>query len=163
MWELDHEKGLVPKNWCFWNGVLEKILESALDCKEIKPVNPKVNQSWIFIWRTDAEAEASILWLPNVNNWLIGKDPDAGKDWRRGEGMIEDEMVGRYHWLDGYELQQAPGVGDGQGSLACCSPWGHKESDTTEWLNWDWTESMLTAWYLVSWGFSTFYTLVIKR
>ena len=122
-----------PKNWCFWTVVLEKTLESPLDCKEIKPVNLKVNQSWIFIRRTDAEAETPGLWLPDVKNWLIGKDPDAGKDWRQEEkGMTEDEIVVWHHWLYG----QAPGVGNGQGSLVYCSPWGHKEVDTTEWLNW---------------------------
>ena len=126
----------LPKNWCFWTVVLEKTLESSLDCK-IKPVNPKGNQSWIFIGRNDAEAEAPILWPPNVKNWFLGKDPDAGKDWRQEEkGMTEDEMVGWHYWLDGHEFDQAPGVGDGQGSLACCIPWGCKESDTTEWLNW---------------------------
>ena len=126
----------VPKNWCLPTVVLEKPLESPLDNK-IKPVNHKGNQSWIFIGRTDAEAVAPILWPPDVKNWLIWKDPDAGKDWRQKEkGMTEDEMVGWYHWLDGHEFEQAPGVGDGQGSLACCSPWGHKESDMTERLNW---------------------------
>ena len=131
-----------------------------LDCKEIKPVYPKGNQSWIFIGRTDAEAETPILWPPDEKSW---KRPWCWERLRAGEGTIQDEMVGRHHWLDGYEFEQAPGVGDGQGSLACYSPWGCKESDTTEWLNWDWTESMLTARYPVSWGFSTFYTLVIKR
>ena len=117
--------------------MLEKTLESLLDCKEIKPVNPKGNQSWIFIGRTDAETEAPILWPFDGKNWLTGKDPNAGKDWRWQEkGMTEDEMVGWYHWLNGHEFEQAPGVGDGQGSLACWSPWGCKESDTTEWLNW---------------------------
>ena len=106
-------------------------------CKEIKPVNPKGNQSWIFIGRTDAEAEAPIIWLPAVKNWVLGKNPDAGKDWRHKEkGMTEDEMVVWHHQLDGYEFEQAPGVGDGQGGLACCSPWGHKQSDTTEQRNW---------------------------
>ena len=117
--------------------MLEKTLQNPLDSKEIKPVNSKGNQHWIFAGRTDAEAEALILWLPDVKNWLIGKDPDAGKDWRQEEkGMTEDEMVGWHHWLDGHEFEQAVGVGDGLGSLACCSPWGHKELDTTEWLNW---------------------------
>ena len=117
--------------------VLEKILESPLDCKEIQPVYPKGNQSWIFIGRTDTEAETPILWLPDVKNWLLGKDLDAGKDWRQEEkGMTEDELVGWHHWLDGHEFEQASGVGDGQGSLACCSSWGHKESDMSEWLNW---------------------------
>ena len=126
------------KNWCFWTVVLEKILESPLDCKEIKPVTPKENQSWIFIRRTDTEAEAPILWLLDAKNWLTGKDPDAGKDWRREEkGMTEDEMVGWHHQLDGHEFEQVLGVGDGQGSLACCSPWGLKELDMTATeLNW---------------------------
>ena len=119
---------------------LEKTLESPLDCKEIQPVHPKGNQSWIFIGRTDAEAETPILWPPDGKNWLIGKDPDVGKDWGWEEkGMTEDEMVGWHHWLDGNESEQTPGVGDGQGSLACCSPWGCKELDVTERLNWtDW-------------------------
>ena len=117
--------------------VLETTLESPLDSKEIKPVNPKENQPCIFIGRTDAEAEISILWLPDAKNWLIGKDPDAGKDWRPKEkGMKEDEMVGCHHWLNGYEFEQAPVVDDGQGSLGCCGLWGHKESDKTEQLNW---------------------------
>ena len=114
-----------------------KTLESPLDCKEIQPVHPKGNQSWIFIGRTDAEGKALILWPPDWKNWLIGKDREAGKDWRQEEkGTIEDEMVGWHHRLDGHEFEQAPGVVDGQGSLACCSPWGRKESDMTEGLNW---------------------------
>ena len=119
------------------NCVLEKILESPLDCKEIKPVNPKGNQSWIFVGRTDAEAETPVLWPPDVKSWFIWKDPDSGKDWRQEEEMMEDEMVEWHHWLSGHELEQAPEVGDGQGSLACCSLWGHKELDTTEQLNWN--------------------------
>ena len=144
LWELDYKESWALKNWCFWTVVLEKTLESPLDCKGIKAVNPKGNWSWWFIGRTDAEAETSILWPPDVENWLIGKDPDAGKNWRQEEKqMVEDEMVGWHHWLDGHEFEQAPGVGDGQGILACCSPWGCKESDTTEWLNrtelnWSW-------------------------
>ena len=118
------------------NVVLEKISESPLDCKEIKPVNLKGNQSWILIWRTDAEAEAPILWPPDVKSWLIGKDPDAGKDWRREEKRTtEDEMVGWHHQLNGHEFGQALGDSEGQGSLACCSSWGCKESDMTEQLN----------------------------
>ena len=137
MWELDHKESWAPKNWCFWTRVLENTLESLLDCKEIKPVKLQGNQSWILIGRTDAKAEAPILWSPNVKNWLTGKDPDAKKDRRQEEkGTTEDEMVGWRHWLDGHEFEQALGVGDGQGSLACCSPWGLKESDTTEQLNW---------------------------
>ena len=118
--------------WCW-----RKTPESLLDSKEVKQVNPNGNQSWIFIGRTDAEAETPILQPPDVKNWLIGKDPSAGKHWRQEEmGMTEDEMVGWHHWLDGHEFKQAPGVGDGQGSLACCGPWGHKESDMTELPNW---------------------------
>ena len=137
MWELDHKEGWVPKNWYFWIMELEKTLESPLDCKEIKQVRPKGNQSWIFIGRTDAEAETPILWPPDVKNWLLGKDPDSGKDWRQEEkGTTEDEMVGWHHWLDGHEFEPDPGVGDEQGSLACCGPWGHKELNMTEQLNW---------------------------
>ena len=137
MLELDCKESWTLKNWYFWTVVLEKTLESPLDCKEIQPVCPKENQSWIFIGRTDAEAEIPILWPPDAKNWLIGKDPDDGKDWRQEEkGTTEDAMVGWHHWLDGLEIVQAPGVGDGQGSLVFCSPWCHKESDMTEWLNW---------------------------
>jgi len=137
MWELDYKENWALKNWCFWTVVFEKTLESSLDCKEIQPVHPKEDQSWIFIGRTDAEAETPIFWPPDAKNWLIRKDPDAGKVWRREEkGTTEDEMVGWHHWLDGHEFEQAPGVGDGQGGLACCSPWGHKVSDTIKWLNW---------------------------
>ena len=136
MWELDYKESWAPKNWCFWTVVLEKTPETPLICKEVKSVNPKGNQSWIFIGRTDAEAETLILWPPDLKNWLTGKDPDAGQDWRQEEkGTREDEMVGWHHRLDGHEFEQAPGVGDGQGGLACCSPWGHKELDLTE-LNW---------------------------
>ena len=135
MWQLGHKEYQALKNWCFWTVVLEKTLESPLDCKEVKPVNPKGNQPSIFIGRT-AEAEAPILWPPDVKNQLIRKDPDAGKDWRQEEkGKTEDEMVGWHDWLSGHEFKNTPGDGDGQGSLACCSPWGHKELDTTEWLN----------------------------
>ena len=117
--------------------IMEKILESLLNCKEIKLVNHKVNQSWIFIGRTNTEAGVPILWPPDMKNWLTGKDPDAGKDWRQEEkGTTEDEMVGWHHQLDGHEFEQALEVGDGQKSLACCSLWGHKESDMNEQLNW---------------------------
>ena len=137
MWELVHKEGWAPKNQCFRTVVLEKTLESPLDCKEIKPVNPKVNQSWIFIGRTDAEAEAAILWPLDVKSLLIGKDPDAGKDWSQEEkGTTEDEMVGWHHWLDGHEFEWTPGAGDGQGGLAYCDSWGCKELDMTERLNW---------------------------
>ena len=116
---------------------VEKTLESPLDCKKSQPVYPKGNQSWIFIGKTDAEAETPIFWSPDVKNWLLGKDPDAGKDWRQEEkGTTEDEMVEWCHQLDRNEFEQTPGVGDGQESLARCSPWGHKELDMTEWLNW---------------------------
>ena len=124
--------------------VLEKTLESPLDCKEIKPVHPKGNQPWIFIGRTDAEADTPMLWPPDVKNWLIGKDPDAGKDFGQEEkGTTEDEMVGWHYWLDGHEFEQALEVGDGQGSLVCCNPWSRKELDTTEQLNWTETKELL--------------------
>ena len=156
MWEWDHKKDWVLKNWCFWTVVLKKTLESPLDCKEIKPVNPKGNQSWIFIWRTDAEAETPILWPPDVKNWLIKKDPDAGKDWGQEEkGMTEDEMVGWHHWRNGHESEQAPGVGDVQGGLACWNPWGHRV-DMTEWVNWKiltWmSQSPILWWFWVEYG-----------
>ena len=133
MWELDHEEGWAQKNWCFWTVVLEKTLENPLDCKEIKQVNPKGNQYWLFIVRTDAEAEAPILWPPDAKSQLTGKDPDTGKDWRWEEkGTTEDKMIGWPHWLNGQEFEQAPGDGEGQRSLSCCSPWGRKALDVTE-------------------------------
>ena len=136
MWELDHKEGWAPKNWCFWIVVPEKTLESPLDCKEIQPVHPKGDQSWIFIGRTDAEAETPILRPPDRKSQLTGKDPDAGKDSRQEKkGTTEDEMVGWHHWLDEHEFEQTLWDSEGQGGLACCSPWGHKESDTTEQLN----------------------------
>ena len=117
--------------------MLEKTLESHLDCKEIQPVHPKGNQFWILIGRNDAETEAPILWSPDSKSWLIWKDPDAGKDWRQKEkGMSEDEIVDWLHQLDGHEFEKVLGVGDGQGSLVCCGPRDHKELDTTERLNW---------------------------
>ena len=132
MWELNYKESWAPKNWCFWTVVLEKTLESPLDCKEIQPVHPKGNQLWILIGRTDAEAEAPILWPSHEKNWLTGKDPHAGKDWRQEEkGFTENEMVGWHHWLNGHELEQTLRVGDGQGGLVCYSPWGCKELDTT--------------------------------
>ena len=136
MWELDHKESWAPKKWCFWTVVLEKTLESPLDCKEIQPVHPKRNQSWIFIGRTDVEAETPILWPHDTKNWLIGKDPNAGKDWRWEEkGMTEDEIVGWHQQLNGHEFEQTPGDSGGQGSPKCHSPWACKESDTTWWLN----------------------------
>ena len=136
--ELDCKESWVPKNWWFWTVVLEKTLESPVDSKEIKSVNPKGNQSWILIGGTDAEAETPIL-LHIFLMWRTDslENTDAGKDWRQKEnGTTEDEMVGWHHWLSGDEFEQAPRAGDGQGSLECCSPWNHKESDTTEQLNW---------------------------
>ena len=125
------------KNWCVWTVVLEKTLESPLDCKEIQPVHSEGDQSWVFIGRTDAKAETPILWPPHAKSWLIGKDSDGGRDWRQEEkGATEDEMAGWHHQLDGHKSEWTPGVGDGQGSLACCNSWGGKESDMTEWLNW---------------------------
>ena len=137
MWELDHKESWAPKNWCFCTVVLEKILESPLDCKEIQPVHSKGDRSWVFIGRTDVEAETLLLWPLDVKSWLIGKDPDAGKDWRQEEkGTTEDEMVGWHHQLNGHGFGWTPGVGDGQGGLVCCSSWGRKELDMPERLNW---------------------------
>ena len=133
-WELDCEESWAPKNWCFWTVVLEKILESPLDCKEIQPSILK--ESWVIIGRTDGEVEIPILWPPDAKSWLIWKDPDAGKDWGQEEGMPEDETVGWHHLLNGHGFGWTLGVGDGQGGLMCCSSWGHKELDTTEQLNW---------------------------
>ena len=137
MWELTYKESWAPKNWCLWTVVLEKILESPSDCKEIQPVYPKGNQSWIFIGRTYVEAETPIFWPPDSKSWLIWKDPDAGKDWRWEEkGATEDEMAGWHHRLNGHGFGWTLGVGAGQGGLACCSSWDGKESDTIEWLNW---------------------------
>ena len=131
------EESWAPENWCFWTVVLEKTLESPLDCKEIQPVHPKGDQSWMFFGRNDAKAETPVLWPPHAKSRLIGKDSDAGRDWgQEKKGTTEDEMAGWHHWLDGHESEWTPGVGDGQGGLACCNSWGHKESDTTELLNW---------------------------
>ena len=131
------QRKLNTKELMLWPVVLEKTLEGPLDCKEIQLVHPKGNQSWIFIRRTDAEAETPIRGLPDAKNWFIGKDPDAGKDWKQEEKWTtEDEMVGWHHWPNGQEFEQAPGVGDGQGSLSCCRSWDRKELDVTEWLNW---------------------------
>ena len=124
MWELDHKEDWALKNWCFWTVVLEKNLESSLDSKEIKPVNPKGNQPWIFIGRAGAETEVTILWPPEVNSWLIRKYLDARKDWGQEKGATEDEMVGWHHWLNEHEFEQTPGDSEGQGSLVCSSPWG---------------------------------------
>ena len=135
MWELDHKEDWVPKNWCFWIVVLEKTLERPSDYKDIKPVNPKGNQPWIFIERTDAEAEALVIWLADAKSRLIGKDLDAGKDWGQEEkGATEDEMEGWHHQYNGHEFEWILGD-NGQGSLGCCSPCGYKSVDTTWWLN----------------------------
>ena len=157
MWELDYKESWVPKNWCFWTVVLEKTLESPLDYREIQPVHPKGHQSWVFIGRTDVEAETPILWPPDAKRWLICKDPDAGKDWGQEEkGTIEDEVVRWHHWLNGNEFVGTLGVRDGQGGLACWGLQGHKESDTTEWLNW-------TELYSVcQWKFSNWQKLIGK-
>ena len=138
MRELDYIESWVLKNWCFWTVVLEKTLESPLDCKEIQPIHPKENQSWIFIGRIDAKAETPIFWPPHVKSWLIRKDPDVGKDWRQEEKVTtEDEMAGWHHQLDGYEFEQARGVGDEQGGLQCCSPWSCSvRYDWATELNW---------------------------
>ena len=130
IWELDYKESWALKNWCFWTVVLDKTPESPLDCKEIKPVNPEGNQSWTVTGRTDAEAETPKLWPPHTKSWLIGKDPDAGRDWWQEEkGTTENEMARRHHWLDGRESEWTPGVGD-------ADSWGLKESDTTELLKW---------------------------
>ena len=131
------EESRVPKNWCFWTVVLEKTLASPLVCKDIQPVHPKGDQSWVFIGKTDVEAETPILWPPDAKSWLIWKDPDAKKDWEQEEkGTTEDEMVGWHYWLDEHGFGWTLGVGDGQGGLVCCGSWGRKELDTTERLNW---------------------------
>ena len=136
MGELGYKESWVLKNWCFWTVVLGKTVESPLNCKEIKPVNPKGNQSWIFIGRTDAEAEIPVLWPPHAKSWPIGKDSDAERDWGQEEkGTTEDEMAGWHHQLDGQEFERSLRDSEGQGRLASCSPWGHKESDMIEWLN----------------------------
>ena len=141
MWELDCEESWGPKNWCFWTVVLEKTLESPLDCKEVQPVHPNGDQSWVFIRRTDVEAESPILWPPDAKSWLIGEDSDAGRDWGQEEkGTTEDEMAGSHrvhHRLDGHESEWTLGVGDGQGGLACCDSWGHRvRHDWGTELNW---------------------------
>ena len=136
MWELDYKESWAAKNWCFWTVVLEKTLESPLDCMEIQPVHPKGDQSWVFIGRTDVEAETPILWPPDVKSWLIWKNPDAGKDLMQEVKEMTEEMVGWHHQLDGHGFGWTPGVGDEQGGLACCGSWVHKESDTTDRLNW---------------------------
>ena len=135
-WELVYKESWAPKNWCFWTVVLEKTLESPLNSKEIQPVHPKGDQSWVFIGRTDAEAETPILWLPDAKSWLIEKDPNAEKDWEQEEKeMTEDEMIGWYHWINGHEFVQTLGDGEGWESVECYCPWGHTELDVTERLD----------------------------
>ena len=136
MWELDCEESWLPKNWCFWTVVLEKTLESPLDCKEIQLVHSKGDQPWVFLGRNDAKAETPVLWPPHAKSWLIGKDSDAGRDWGQEKGTTENEMAGWHHWLNGCESEWILEVGDGQGPLVCCDSWGCKESDMTERLNW---------------------------
>ena len=136
MWEVDYKESWAQKNWCFWIVVLEKTLESTLDFKKIQPIHPKGDKSWVFNGRNDVEAETPILWLPHAKSWLIGKDPDAEKDWGwKEKGTTEDEMVGWHHQLNGHGFGWTLGVGDGQGGLACCDSWGRKESGLTERLN----------------------------
>ena len=162
MWELDYKENWILKNWCFWTVVFEKTLESPLDCKEIQPVHPKGDQAWVFTGRTDAKAETPVLWTPAEKSWLIWKDPDAGKDWgQEKKGMTEDEMVRWHHRLNGREFGWTLGVGDGQGGLECCTSWGHKELDTTEWLNW--TELQLKQWTLEWKGGNRFFRVCKKK
>ena len=137
MWELACEESWALKNWCFWTVVLKKTLVSPLDCKEIQPVHSEGDQPWDFFGRTDAKAETPLLWPPHVKSWLMGKDSDAGRDCGQEEkGTAEDEMAGWHHWLYGRDSEWTPEDGDAQGGLVCCDSWGHKESDTTERLNW---------------------------
>ena len=135
MWQLDYKEGWAPKNWCFWAAMLEKTLKSPLDYKEIKPVSPKVNKSWVFIWMTDAEAETLILWPPDAKSQPIREDPDAAKDWRQEKGMTENEMVAWHHWLNIHDFEQAPG--DGKGSKVWCSVVHevHEVTKSWTWLN----------------------------
>ena len=152
------------KNWCFWTVVLEKTLESPLDCKEIPPVHSKGYQSCVFFGRNDAKAETPVLWLPHAKSWLIGKDSDAGRDWGQEKGTIEDEMAGWNHWLDGCESEWTPGVGDGQGGLVCCDSWSRKELDTTEQLNWtDWWSTVQLCFFKLSKISKNFYNVFMEN
>ena len=146
MWGLDCEEGWAPKNWCFWTRVLEKTLESPLDCKEIQPVHSEVDQPWDFIGRNEAKAETPVLWPPHVKSWLTGNDSDAGREWGQEKGTTEDEMAGWHHWLDGRESGWTPGVGDGQGGLVCCDSWGCRVGhDWATELNWMFIESVMLS------------------
>ena len=169
MWELDYKESWAQKKWCFWTVMLEKTLEISLDCKEIQPVHPKGDQSWVFFGRTDAKAETPVLWPPHAKSWLLGEDSDAGRDWGWEEkGTTEDEMAGWHHWLDGREFGWTLGVGDGQGGLACCNSWGRKESDTTErlnWteLNWSWVHGLhINGLQSSVWKMCVVYIIIIK-
>ena len=163
MWKLDYKESWALKNWCLCTVVLEKTLESPMDSKETQPVPLQGNQSWIFIGRTDVKAKTLILSLLNVKNWLIGKDPGAGKDWMQEEkGKTEDEMVGWHHWFYGHNFEQALGVGDGRGSLVCCSPWGLKESDTTERLNWTETIKCFERWQIPRYLFVNSVVMILR-
>ena len=143
-----------PKNWCFWTVVLEKTLESSLDWKEIQPVHSEGDQPWVFFGRNDAKAKTPVLWPPHAKSWLTGKDPDAGRDWGQEEkGTREDEMAGWHHWLNGHESQWTPGVGDGQGGLACWDTWGRKESDMTERLSWSECSAKINLYLLNVWWY----------
>ena len=159
MCELDYKEGWVLKNWCFRTLVLEKTYESPLDSKEVKLVNPKGNQPWIFIGRTDAEMP--ILWPPDVKSRLTGKDPDAGKDWRHEKGMIESEMVGWCHWLNGHEFEQTPGDSEGQGIVACCSPLGHRVRHN--WVTEQQQKPRNVYWVIVSVQRRTAYRWVVRE
>ena len=154
MWELDCEEGWALKNWCVWTVLLEKTLESSLDFKEIQPVHSEGDQSWDFFGRNDAKAETPILWPPHAKSWLIGKDSDAGRDWgQEKKGMTEDEMAGWHHWLDGRESEWTPGVGDGQGGLACCDSWGCRVGhDWATELNWTDSQKEVVL-HLMEWLF----------
>ena len=153
-------------NTLYLNGAweLEKTLESPLDCKEIQAVHSKGGQSWVFIGRTDAEAETPILWPPHAKSWLIGKDPDAGSDWGQEEkGMTEDEMAGWHYWLDAHEFEWTPEVGDGQGGLECCDSWGRKQSDTTEQLNWTELRVNIIHYYFMYWVFDLYVNFAMQK
>ena len=157
MWELDYKESWALKNWCFWTVVLEKTLESPLDCKEIQPVHPKGDQSWVFIGRTDVEAEMLIVWPPHANSWLIWKDPDVAKDWRQEEkGMTEDELVEWHHWLNRHGFGWTLGVGDGLGGLVCCGSWGCRVGH-----NWAIELNWRLAWWL-HFCYELLYFLAIK-
>ena len=147
MWELDYKESWVPKNWCFWTVVLEKTLESPLDCKKIQPVNPKVNQSWIFIGRTDVEAETPVIWPPDVKSWLIWKVPDVGKDWGQKEkGMTEDEMVGWHHWLDGHGFGWALGAdNDREAWHSAVHGVAKSQTQLSDWTELNWIRNMFSS------------------